>query len=236
MATSKRPAGAMVIAVFNLVFGLPCVCCTGFASVGSMMSAVNPGKNQEEIKIDDKDADKMAFLKLMKQELEKSDVLEKEVPHMAIANFVIYAIGALGSLLMFVSGILLLMMRNSGRQLCIVGSVLLLITFTADMLYSAVFVYPPTKKFEEKKQREGKESQQDSGMGPGVSALVGPCAGLAVGGGYALLAIAVMLSGVTRDAFAAAARERDSDRPGDDYSAYDRPPDDFDNRPNDDFR
>jgi hypothetical protein len=224
MAKAKRPVGATVIAVFNLLFGLPCICCAGIASGGSLFSAMDKGNDQNAFKIEDKDAAQNPFLKGMKQGMEEQEFVEKEVSHSNIANFVMYAIGTLASLLLFVSGILLLMMRNSGRWICILGAGLLLTSAAADMLYSTVFVYPAVQKYQDKQRREGKLAPDTTG--PEISALGQPGAFLVLGGGYAILAIAVMLSGPTRDAFAAAsgrrARDDDFDRPPDDYDAYDQ--------------
>jgi hypothetical protein len=109
---------------------------------------------------------------------------------------------------------------------------LLLTNAAADMLYSTLFVYPAVQKYQDKQRREGKLAADATG--PEISSLGQPAAFLVLGGGYAILAIAVMLSGPTRDAFAAAARSSrggdDYDRPPDDYDAYDRRRDDIDDR------
>lgn len=226
MAKAKRPVGATVIAVFNLILGLPCLCCAGLASGGSLMSVMDKGNNQDEFKIDEKDAAKNPFLKGFKQELEKGDFIEKEVPHMNAVNFVVYAIGVFAGLALLVSGILLLMMRNSGRLICIVGAALLLFHFTVDLAYTAVSVYPAAQKFEEKQRKEGKAPANNAGVGIASATLVGPILLLVLGGSYAVLAVAVMLSGATRDAFAAARGDRsdygDFNRPPEDYDAYDQ--------------
>lgn len=230
MAKAKRPAGATVIAVFNLLFGLPCLCCAGISSGGSLVTAMDKGNNQNAFKIDEKEAAKNDILKSIKQSMEEQEFVQKEVSHFYVANFVMYGIGTVASLLLFISGIVLLTMRNSGRWICILGAVLLLTNAVSDMVYSAAFVYPATQKFQEKQRREGKSPDDDAA----VSALIAPGAFLVLGGGYAILAIAVMLSGATRVAYAAAARagrshDDEFDRPPEDYDAYDQRRD-FDDR------
>ncbi len=233
MAQAKRPVGVTFIAICNLVFGLPCLCCLGFASTSGLMDARDKGNDPNAFKIEDKDAANNPLLKSMKQGADEKLFVTKEVPHLGVACFVMYGIGTLANLLLFVSGVVLLLMRNWGRWLCILGAVLLLANCAADVVYSAAFVLPASQKFHDKQIREGKLQNQDDELGPEASALLVPVGFLVLSGGYSVLAIAVMLSGASREAFAAANRmpsRDDFDRPPENYDAYEQRRDDFDDR------
>jgi hypothetical protein len=192
---------------------------------------MDKGNNPNPFKIEEKDAAQNDFLKQMKKGMEQQEFVEKDVPHYHIANFAIFAIGTIGSLLLFVSGIALLMMRNWGRGLCILGAILLLLNATTNLIYAAGFEYPSIQRFETKQRQEGKAANNESTAA--ADALTVPAIYLVFGGGYAILAIAIMLSGATRRAFAAvqsARRDDDFERPPENYDAFDQRREDFDDR------
>src|SRR5262245_14891469 len=136
MPKAQRSASITTIAVINLIIGFPCLCCAGIMSGSSWYNvAAKPDPNQ--LKIDDKTAANNPFMQGMKQGLEQAVFIQKELPSMHLINGVMYGMGTVGSLLLFASGIMLLLRVGLGRWVCVLGAALILMSTVLMVAYTA---------------------------------------------------------------------------------------------------
>lgn len=236
MARANRSTGVTAIGIINLIVGIPCLCCGGFMSGSGFINAVTKPDPTQVIKIDDRAAANNPFAQGMRVGLEQQAFLQKELPRINLVRGLTYGAGTVGSLLLLVSGILLLLRVGLGKWVCVAGATLVLISMLAEVGYTSVFVYPATQKFAETQKREGKAPPAGAGTGSVLGQFLQPCGALLLGGGYSLLAIAVML-GSPASAFGIPTRRRREDEHGDNqYGLDDDRRDDFDDRPDDRHR
>ena len=230
MARAKRPVGVTLIAVFNLILGIPCLLgalCEPFAedvAVAMLESLPKPPAGQGEDPV-----------KLVKDEQE---FMRKEIPNqkpMLIA-FAVFRLAY--SLLLLVSAIALLSNKPMGRMLALAAAVLMAITTAGSLVYSAAFVLPAASKWEKQQANVAKPAAAPQTAAIfGVAGLV--CSGL-IGFGYPAVVFFVLMSGSARQFFSgrpATDLEGDEfDRPRDDFDDSDRRRDDYDDRRDDDDR
>jgi hypothetical protein len=228
MPRAERSGTITTIAVINLIIGFPCLCCGGLASGNGLLN-YSVRKDVDKFKIDDKAAASSPIMQGMQQGMELEIFKQKELPSLHLINMLGFGMGALGSLLLFVSGILLLTRIRLGKWLCIIACVIIFIATLSHLAYTAFVVYPVIKKFGDKQKQEGKTPAANAATGGTIGAFLQPCGGLLVGGLYSLIAIGVMVTAPESAFGIRSARRR---RPDDDF---DDRRDDFEDEPRDDY-
>ncbi len=216
MARPSRPASATLIAVCNILIGLPCLCCSGYSTVqdaadagkANQAQAGNPAQaNTFEARIDKVTAD-----------------VEKAIPHHRAVTLASDIGSILGSLLLLVSGVGLLLGRPFGRWFCLVGAGLVLACSVVEVVEIAAFALPESRKAEANlgPPAPGQPHIEVSDILVGVIFLE-----VVTGVGYPLLAIVVMMTAPVRRFYRSRpAFEDEHDRYVEDE--FDRPPDEHD--------
>jgi hypothetical protein len=221
MPRRSRPTAATVVAVFNLIIGIPCFCCMG-ASIGFEASGLadqqaaappppNAGNNALQ-----------GLMKMAKEAKEQQDFVAREVPSLKtalIANSIIVLIYALA---LTMSAIGLLKGQPFARTLCLGASTVMLLTVAGTTVFSAVMVLPAQKKFQEKKQAEGNPVEVGNGI-------VEIAVRLLVRGSYPALAIALLMTGSVRAYYGGGRIDAE------DQNAADRGEVEYDRRLDDDY-
>src|SRR5262249_53004444 len=161
---------------------------------------------------------------------EQQDFMDKEVPSGKPVTIAFSVVGLVFSILLLLSGILLLGNKSMGRTLGIMGAILLILLTLADTVYTFVFLVPAMNKWEQQQA-----NVQKAPGAPGA-ALTGAGTQICVGAiklGYAATVIAVLMSGASKQFFSGstASDVDELDRPRDEFDEYDRR-DDYD-RPGD---
>ncbi len=235
MARARRSSAITAVGIINLVVGIPCLCCGGAMSGSGFIHAATKPDPTQVVKIDDKAAANNPFAQGMKIGLEQQAFLQKELPRLNLIRGLTYGIGTVGSLLLLISGVLLLLRVGLGKWVCIAGAALVFIGTLSEVAYTSLFVYPATQKFAEKRKLEGKAPPAGAGTGSVLGQFMQPCGSLLVGGGYSLFAIAVMLTSPA-SAFGIPVRRRRDDEYTDRFDDDDDRRDDFDEHPDDRYR
>jgi hypothetical protein len=213
MPRRSRPISATLIAIGNILVGLPCLCCSGGLSLVYGMNLVEPpqaklanAQGQEDDKNQGNNGAAASpepeniFDKLKQDDDELEAFLQKELPQRSAVNLAIGIVQTVGSLTLLVSGILLLMGRPMGRTLCFAAAGLLLISGAADVAYSVSFEYPATVKFDQVKAQELKAKNlppEESQKSDSLLFMIGIVALFSIG--YPLLAAGVMITGPVRE-------------------------------------
>jgi hypothetical protein len=212
MPRRSRPANATFIAVCNILLGLPCLCCSGLISFGHGADVIetqqaNPANAAAQGPAADNEGDdanaakpKNMVEQLLKENDESEAYLQKELPRRSIINLGIGIVLVIASLLLSVSGVLLLMNRPFGRTLCLAAAAIMLIGGLADAGYGIGVERPATEKFDRLKAQELKAKNQppvDVTETEGLWVAIGVKAFLCIG--YPVLAIAVMMTGLVRN-------------------------------------
>jgi uncharacterized membrane protein len=176
------PAGAMIVAIMNLVLFVPCLCLTGgsFALKASGgLSGLQAAPEQKEIQ----------------QKVE--DAIARELPNAKTVDLVSSVVTVLFSIGMIVSAIGLLTRQTWGRTLCLFLSVLLVILAAASTYYAVTVTLPVTDKITEEALKA-----QKLPISPGMAQTIsyGFVAVLALFEiGYPILAVALLMTpGVRR--------------------------------------
>jgi hypothetical protein len=145
MAKKQKPVGVMLIAIFNLIFGLPCLLgalCIPFAGDASlaMLEALPkaPGPQAQDP------------AKMVK---DQQEFMRKEIPAQKAVTIALAVLQLGYSLLLLVSGIMLLSGKPLGRTLAIVAVALMALTTLANIAFGAMFVVPATSKWEQQQAK-----------------------------------------------------------------------------------
>src|SRR5262245_980617 len=225
MPRPKRPGGAALIAVCNILLGLPCLCCTGITAFGNGTDLVNPeppaapGNKQQAPPAQQGDK----FDQMFEELDEQGQFLAREMPHQSMVMLAINVVLVIASLALLVSGVGLLMLRPWGRMLCLVAALVLATVTTAEIVYDVIFLVPAMKKFDEHLEKKRLAQKQPA---PPMSKMDGTTIMLALsallGVGYPILAIVVMMTAPVRAAYAGAPPDEHDRYQSDDE--YDAPP------------
>lgn len=233
MAQRTRPTSATLIAVLNLLIGIPCICCSG-AMAGMTLFGLAADKAQPaaavpvEPKIDPKQD---PFGAVMEQVKIQQAFMQKEVPSINTVQLILESIVVMYSFMLLVAGVLMLMNRPAGRLLGLLGVVLMGLTTLASVGYRGAVVYPAMAKWDEKEQARLKAKNQPTPpIGGSQSMLIGLGFGALINLGYSCLAFFVLMSAPVREFYSGTPKsdlESGDDEP-EDYRDP-RPPD-FDDR------
>jgi hypothetical protein len=189
MATQKRPVGVTIIAIFNLLVGIPCLLgalCTPFVEeivVGMMESLPKPPAGQQDP------------VKMVK---DQQEFMRKEIPAQKPALIAFAVVQLTYSLLLLVSGIALLSNKSMGRMLAIVAAVLMAATTLGNIVFTAAFVIPATSKWEKQQANIPQQAPQPGAALSGAGSLV--CSAL-IGFGYPAIVLIVLMGGPARQFF-----------------------------------
>ena len=216
MARRKsKSAVVMVVAIINLVLGVPCLVCvpTSFAIQGAMKGAVKAnaraGQNDPFAQAEEQEA-----------------FMEKEAPGYHLMQYLAVGASTLFALGLIVSAILLLMTNPWGRYLCIGVCLAYAIWTAGHAIYQVAVTLPATRKYLDQQFKKINAPPPPKGIFE-VSAVFGLTINGLFGIGYPVLAIALLMTPAARKAFAPSkskelAEDDDFDGPRDDFDD-DRP-------------
>ncbi len=228
MARMKRPIGITLIAIFNLIFGVPCLLgsmCAPFAedlALAMVEALPKPPKGQGP--------DPVKMIK------DQQEFMRNEIPAQKPIMIAFGVLQLTYSLLLLVSGIFLLSNKPMGRMLAMAAVGLMVITTLGNIVFTAAFIIPATSKWEKQQANVGPQAQPATAAISGVGGIA--CSAL-IGFGYPAVVLIVLMSGPSRKFFsgrpASSDKDDDFDHPRDDFDD-DRRRNDFDDRPDDRIR
>jgi hypothetical protein len=226
MATKKRSVPATVIGILNILLALPCLACSGWDVVGQITDD-NNANNPNPANVQNADP-KNPIMQMQASLDEWGNVMPKEAPNLKTVSLISNVISMLASLILLVSGFMLIFAKPTGRLLCLLGATLLIASVVVEVGYHMVVLRPAAQKFDDQFEQKAKANGHATPfLTIAAVFLIADAVAILLGAGYPLFAIAVMMMPGVREALA-------SSRPSDDD--FDRPRDDFDDRPPDDFR
>jgi hypothetical protein len=225
MPPRSKPAALTIVAILNLVVGLPCMCCMGLNA--GVLAATGGAANQPKAAAND------PLGQAMEKMNEQVDFFSKEVPSYKVEQIAYNVVAVLCSIVLVISAIGLFMGRAWGRIGTIAASAVMIIAVLGNTVYTVAAVLPAAKKFEQ--QQVGQQAGPPPPKGAQeVSGFIGVCFALLIGAGYPAAAIAMLMTGPVRQYFAEGASRRD-DGYDDRRDDLDRRDDDYDRRRDDDY-
>ncbi len=184
-ARKKLPAAALAVAIMNLVLFAPCLCCSGFSAAmgaaGDITSSFASTPQQKEL------------------QKKTQEAIEKEAPNAKPVGLVFNVINVILSTLMIVAAIGLFMGKPWARLLCILGCIALLLVVAGNSLFEVLVTIPAgSKVFDE--QMKNQNAQAPQGAFGGLM-YIGVVLRVLIIGGYAIIAIGLLMTSSVRRAF-----------------------------------
>jgi hypothetical protein len=219
MARKKKSVAVIVVAVLNLVLGIPCVICIPVGLIATQGLKGMAKQNQAAGPND-------PFGQIEEQE----KFMEKEAPGFKAMQYVSATIQVFYGLGLIISAALLLVGKPAGRYLCIAACICFAFWMIGHSVYQVAFVMPAGKKYTEKRLQEMKAPPPPKGLFE-ASTAVALGFNLFIGVGYPLLAIALLMTSGAREALTKRRRADTEDLRDEDYDDYeDRRLRDYDER------
>lgn len=217
MARRTRPAAATFVAVINILLGIPCLCCSGCVSGGQILGMATGNQGEEELDAPDDPNDPIGSA--IKNMARQEEFIAKEVKHEMVLTLIVNIGSLIASLILLVSGFMLLTGHSSGWLAAILGLLILLGCTTVEVINNVVFVMPAAKKFDvQEEQAERKKADEISSTS---ALMINIALKSAIGIAYPILALILLMTGPVR-AFYAQRTSDEHDRYQDD-DEYDRP-------------
>jgi hypothetical protein len=208
MARKKTSAAVIVVAVINLVLGVPCLICIPTSLIASEALKGMAKQNQAA-------GPANPFGQIDEQER----FMEKEAPGFKTIQYVASGVQVLYALGLIVSAALLLVNKPAGRYLCIAICALFAAWTIGNSVYQVSVAMPAARKYLEKRLQDLKGPPPPKGLFEASSA-VGLGFNILMGVGYPLLAIALLMTPGARNTMTRH-RPADLDDPRDeDYEDY----------------
>jgi hypothetical protein len=218
MPRRSKPPVLLIVGIMNLVLGIPCLCCMGFAMVGTAMQTQSSPAGGGNANANANAGNPFAKLNA---DLEEQDRFrQKEVAGWKPVQIVVIVIAMAFSIALMVSGIGLILGQAWGRWMCIAACALMMVVGLGNAVWRAAVVLPAQQRFADQQIKAGKAPSNQGGMmaAGGIGAVL---LDILWSMGYPALAIGLLMTGGVRRYFSAPRR----------VDTYD---DEFDDRRDDD--
>jgi predicted membrane protein DUF2127 len=234
MAVRKKPPALLMVAIINLVLGLPCMCCMGVGALGTA-AGMGPGGKAQPAPAPGQAAN--PFTKFAQDAQEQQEFMAKKAPGYQTGQLAFMIVSAVFSLVLIVTAVGLLLGQSWGRLLCIIACALVIPLGVAHLVHRVVYVLPAAREFTNQKMQKAGGAAPPAGSVE-LGGAVGLLPDAAIGVFYPLLAIALLMTGPVREYFASGGpRQRVGDSRFDEFQdEFRRRGDDEDRRRDDDDR